>query len=59
MRAEILRVMAGIDAEIKRFIAAHVGGEIDNPAVKMKAGKTKSAKVNPAQRECEKSCYAG
>ncbi len=24
--------MAGIDAEIKRFIAVHVGGEIDNPA---------------------------
>ncbi|MGH3583087.1 MAG: hypothetical protein ACRDUB_15965, partial [Mycobacterium sp.] len=32
LRAEVLRVMAGIDAEIKRFIAAHVGGEIDNPA---------------------------
>lgn len=32
LRAEVLRVMAGIDAEIKRFIAAHVSGEIDNPA---------------------------
>ncbi|MHA3021346.1 hypothetical protein ACXPWS_13945 [Mycobacterium sp. BMJ-28] len=32
LRAEVLRVMAGIDAEIKRFIAVHVGGEIDNPA---------------------------
>ncbi|MCV7250972.1 hypothetical protein HZU40_21650 [Mycolicibacterium fluoranthenivorans] len=32
LRAEVLRVMAGIDAEIKRFIAIHVGGEIDNPA---------------------------
>jgi hypothetical protein len=32
LRAEVLRVMAGIDAEIKRFIAAHVSGEIENPA---------------------------
>lgn len=31
LRAEVLRVLAGIDAEIKRFIAAHVAGEIDSP----------------------------
>ncbi|GAA2566871.1 hypothetical protein [Mycolicibacterium diernhoferi] len=30
LRAEVLRVLAGIDAEIKRFIAAHVVGEIDS-----------------------------
>ena len=32
LRAELLRVVAGIDAEIKRFIALHVAGEIDSPA---------------------------
>lgn len=31
LRAELLRVVAGIDAEIKRFIALHVAGEIDSP----------------------------
>jgi hypothetical protein len=31
LRAELLRVIAGIDAEIKRFIALHVAGEIDSP----------------------------
>ncbi|ORA33494.1 hypothetical protein [Mycobacterium aquaticum] len=31
LRAEVLRIMAGVDAEIKRFIAAHVAGEIDSP----------------------------
>jgi hypothetical protein len=31
LRAEVLRVVAGVDAEIKRFIAAHVAGEIDSP----------------------------
>ncbi|MGW0160911.1 hypothetical protein ACWDUN_16545 [Mycobacterium sp. NPDC003323] len=31
LRAEVLRVLAGIDAEIKRFITAHVAGEIDSP----------------------------
>lgn len=31
LRGEVLRVLAGIDAEIKRFIAAHVSGEIDSP----------------------------
>src|ERR1700710_1197615 len=32
LRAEVVRVIGGIDAEIKRFIAAHVAGEIDSPA---------------------------
>ncbi|BBX02316.1 hypothetical protein [Mycolicibacterium moriokaense] len=32
LRGELLRILAGIDAEIKRFIAAHVAGEIDSPA---------------------------
>ena len=34
LRGEVLRVMAGIDAEIKRFIAAHVAGEIDSPGAR-------------------------
>jgi hypothetical protein len=32
LRAELLRIVAGVDAEIKRFISAHVAGEIDSPA---------------------------
>ncbi|HEX4587340.1 MAG TPA: hypothetical protein VH185_05130 [Mycobacterium sp.] len=32
LRAEVVRVLGGIDAEIRRFIAAHVSGEIDSPA---------------------------
>jgi hypothetical protein len=32
LRAEVLRIVAGVDAEIKRFIAAHVAGEIESPA---------------------------
>jgi len=28
----VVRIIGGIDAEIKRFIAAHVAGEIDSPA---------------------------
>src|SRR3954453_22715686 len=31
LRAEVVRVLGNIDAEIKRFIAAHVAGEIDSP----------------------------
>src|SRR6478735_1692554 len=31
LRAEVLRIVAGVDAEIRRFIAAHVSGEIDSP----------------------------
>jgi hypothetical protein len=32
LRAEVVRVIGGIDAEIRRFVAAHVSGEIDSPA---------------------------
>jgi hypothetical protein len=32
LRGEVLRIVAGVDAEIKRFVAAHVAGEIDSPA---------------------------
>jgi hypothetical protein len=32
LRAEVVRIVGGIDAEIRRFIAAHVSGEIDSPA---------------------------
>ncbi len=31
LRAEVVRIIGGIDAEIKRFIALHVAGEIDSP----------------------------
>jgi hypothetical protein len=31
LRAELLRIVAGVDAEIKRFISAHVSREIDSP----------------------------
>ena len=31
LRAEVLRVVAGVDAEVRRFIAAHVAGEVDSP----------------------------
>jgi hypothetical protein len=32
LRGELLRIVAGVDAEIKRFVAVHVSGEIDSPA---------------------------
>jgi hypothetical protein len=32
LRPEVVRIIGGIDAEIKRFIAAHVSAEIDSPA---------------------------
>jgi hypothetical protein len=32
LRAELVRILGNIDAEIKRFVAAHVAGEIDSPA---------------------------
>src|ERR1700754_1731831 len=31
LRAEVVRIVGGVDAEIKRFIAAHVSREIDSP----------------------------
>jgi hypothetical protein len=32
LRGEILRILAGVDSEIKRFVAAYVAEEIDSPA---------------------------
>src|SRR3954462_13989020 len=32
LRGELLRIVAGVDAEIRRFVAEHVAGEIDSPA---------------------------
>jgi hypothetical protein len=32
LRAEVVRVVGNIDAEVRRFISAHVSGEIDSPA---------------------------
>jgi hypothetical protein len=34
LRAEVVRIVGGIDAEVKRFIAAHVAGEIESPESK-------------------------
>ncbi|NVN48875.1 hypothetical protein [Mycolicibacterium hippocampi] len=31
LRGEVVRIVGGVDAEIRRFIAAHVAGEIDSP----------------------------
>lgn len=31
LRGEVLRLLAGVDAEIRRFIAAHVADQIDTP----------------------------
>jgi len=31
MRGEILRILAGVDTEIRRFIAAYVADEVDSP----------------------------
>jgi hypothetical protein len=31
LRGELLRILAGVDDEIRRFISAHVAGEIDSP----------------------------
>jgi hypothetical protein len=31
LRGELLRIVAGVDAEVRRFIAEHVAGEIDSP----------------------------
>ncbi len=32
IRGEVLRIIGGVDAEIRRFIAQHVAGEIESPA---------------------------
>ncbi|OKH70028.1 hypothetical protein EB72_26685 [Mycobacterium sp. SWH-M1] len=31
LRGELVRIIGGVDAEIRRFIAAHVAGEIESP----------------------------
>ncbi|MGV0746446.1 hypothetical protein [Mycolicibacterium sp. XJ870] len=46
LRAELLRILAGVDAEIKRFIAAHVADEIDSP-------ESEKAKVIDVAKELE------
>ncbi|MDG4666956.1 hypothetical protein [Mycobacterium sp. 236(2023)] len=43
LRAEVVRIIGGIDAEIKRFIALHVAGEIDSP------GSQKAKIINVAE----------
>ncbi|MBV5246210.1 MULTISPECIES: hypothetical protein [Mycolicibacterium] len=43
LRAEVVRIIGGIDAEIKRFIAMHVAGEIDSP------GSQKAKVINVAE----------
>ncbi|ABK74758.1 hypothetical protein [Mycolicibacterium smegmatis] len=48
LRAEVLRILAGVDAEIKRFIAAHVAGEIDSP-------ESEKAKVIDVAEELDSS----
>jgi hypothetical protein len=32
IRGEVLRILAGVDGEIRRFIAQYVKDEIDSPA---------------------------
>jgi len=32
LRGEIVRIIGGVDAEIRRFIAQHVSDQIDDPA---------------------------
>lgn len=32
LRAELVRILGNVDGELRRFIAAHVAGEIDSPA---------------------------
>ncbi len=32
VRGEIVRIIGGVDAEIRRFVAAYVAEEIDSPA---------------------------
>lgn len=34
LRGELVRIIGGVDAEIRRFIAQHVAGEIESPQSK-------------------------
>ena len=44
LRAELVRILGNVDGELKRFIAAHVAGEIDSPA------STKAKTIDIADR---------
>jgi hypothetical protein len=46
LRAEVVRIVGGVDAEIRRFIAAHVSREIESPA-------SRKAKVIDVARSIE------
>jgi hypothetical protein len=48
LRAEVVRIIGGIDGEIKRFVAAHVSGEIDSP-------ESQQAKVIDVAKELEQT----
>ena len=45
LRGEILRILAGVDGEIKRFVAAYVAEEIDSPA---------SQQAKPSAWQCQR-----
>lgn len=51
VRGEILRIVAGVDTEIRRFIAAYVADEIDSPA-------SEKAKIIDVAHELEET-WAG
>ena len=44
----MVRIVGGIDAEVKRFIAAHVAGEIDSP-------ESKQAKVIDVAKQLDET----
>ena len=46
LRGELVRIIGGVDAEIRRFIAAHVAGEIESP-------ESQTAKVIDVAHELE------
>ncbi|KKE98855.1 hypothetical protein [Mycolicibacterium obuense] len=46
LRGELVRIIGGVDAEIRRFIAAHVAGEIESP-------ESQKAKVIDVAHELE------
>ncbi len=48
LRAEVVRIVGGVDAEVRRFIAAHVAGEIDSP-------QSEQAKVIDVAKELDET----
>ena len=52
VRGEILRILAGVDGEIKRFVAAYVAEEIDSPA-------SQQAKIIDVAEQTVSACDAG